>query len=84
MLLLVQFVLFSSRSQTELKSVTAVCRALWARHTRQWEAQREEQNEMRGGRKAYHLEEEANTQLFVHEMTDTFARDESERDRCVH
>lgn len=49
LLLLVQFVLFSSRSQSELKSVTAVCRALWARHTRQWEAQREEQNEMRGG-----------------------------------
>lgn len=73
LLLLVQFVLFSSRSQSELKSVTAVCRALWARHTRQWEAQREEQNEMRGG-EAYHLEEEANTQLFVHEMMDIFCK----------
>lgn len=26
------------------------------------------------GRKAYHLEEEANTQLFVHEMTDMFCK----------
>lgn len=73
LLVLFFFSFFNSRRWRESKSVTVAYRALWARSLDNGERS-ERDKKRRGGGIPYHLEEEANTQLFVHEMTDMFSK----------